>query len=141
MRLLAAMAVLAATAAPVLADEMERLPPVANEAARKECGSCHMAYQPQLLPADGWRRLFADLGNHFGTDASLSGPVQDEIMSYYLAHAGRLAGTSPRITETPWWVRGHDEVRAAAWAKPEVKFKGNCTACHRQADQGIYEDD
>ena len=41
--------------------------------------------------------------------------------------ASRL-GTSPRVS-------------AATWAKPEIKFKGNCTACHRQAEQGVYEDD
>jgi hypothetical protein len=143
MRTLIAAALLAAVA-PALADEVERVPPVANEAAKRECGACHIAYQPQLLPAEAWRRLFDDLDKHFGTDASLEEPVRQELLDYYVAQAGRFAGASPpspRITEAPWWVREHRELRAATWSKPEVKFKGNCTACHRQAEQGIYEDD
>jgi hypothetical protein len=125
MRILIAAAFLAAVA-PALADEVERVPPVANEAAKSECGACHMAYQPQLLPAEAWRRVFAGLGDHFGTDASLDEPVRQELLDYYVAQAGRFAGTSPpspRITEAPWWVREHRELRPAAWAKPEVKFK------------------
>jgi mono/diheme cytochrome c family protein len=118
--------------------------PVTNEAAKRECGACHMAYQPQLLPAEAWQRVFAELGEHFGTDASLDEPVQKEILDYYVAHAGRFAAAfppSPRITEAPWWMRAHRELRAAEWAKPEVKFKGNCTACHRRAEQALYEEE
>ncbi len=120
----------------------ESLPPVASELAQKECGSCHMAYQPQLLPAEAWTRLFDGLADHFGNDASLEEPVRQEILAYYVAHAGRPTGeaASLRITEAPWWVREHREVRAATWARPEIKFKGNCVACHRQAEQGNYED-
>jgi hypothetical protein len=130
-------------AASAWADEVERVPPVANEAAKRECGACHMAYQPQLLPAEAWRRLFGELANHFGTDASLDEPAQQGILDYYVAHAGRAAGAEAplRITETAWWVREHRRISAATWAKPEIKFKGNCTACHRQADQGLYEDE
>ena len=57
MRPLATTTVLLAVAAaivPACAQELERMPPVTNEAAKKECGACHMAYQPQLLPADSW---------------------------------------------------------------------------------------
>jgi hypothetical protein len=143
MRILVTTAFLAA-AVPALAQEIERVPPVADEAAKQECGACHLAYQPQLLPAEAWQQVFAGLADHFGTDASLDEAVQRQILGYYVAHAGRFAGASPpslRITEARWWVREHRELRAAEWAKPEVKFKGNCTACHRQAEQGIYEDD
>lgn len=134
--------VLLAAVAPVLAAEEERVPPVTNAAAQRECGACHVAYQPGLLPAESWRRLFAGLGDHFGTDASLDEPVRKEVLDYYVAHAGRSAGGTPpaRITEAPWWVREHRRVSAATWAKPEVKVKGNCTACHRQAEQGVYGD-
>jgi hypothetical protein len=130
-------------AAPAWADEVERVPPLANEAAKRECGACHMAYQPQLLPAQAWQRLFGDLANHFGTDASLDEATRQGILDYYVSHAGRAAGAEAplRITEMPWWVREHRRVSAATWAKPEVKFKGNCTACHRGAEQGLYEDD
>jgi hypothetical protein len=142
-RLATATTLLAAVAllAPALAQELERVPPVTDEAAKKECGACHMAYQPEFLPANSWRRIFADLGNHFGEDASLDDAMRQEILAYYVANAASAsAGQAPlRITEQRWWVRKHDkEVRQADWAK--AKFKGDCTACHARAEQGIYED-
>jgi hypothetical protein len=131
----------AAALAPACAQERERMPPVTNEAAKKECGACHMAYQPQLLPADSWRGIFADLSNHFGEDASLDDAVRQEILAYYVANAAPTqGGAAPlRITEQRWWQREHsEEVPQADWAK--AKFKGNCTACHARAEQGTYED-
>ena len=43
----------------------------ANEKWKTECGSCHLAYPPELLPASSWRRIMAGLDRHFGADASL----------------------------------------------------------------------
>lgn len=139
----AVISVLLLGAAVANADELERVPPVTNAAALKECGACHLAYQPQLLPAESWQRLFGQLDDHFGEDASLDDVTRQEILDYYLVGAGRQAQpeSAPlRITELGWWVRAHrpGEVREADWAK--ARFKGNCTACHRQADQGVYEE-
>jgi len=135
------LAILLLGAAPALADE--RVPPVADETALKECGACHMAYQPRFLPAESWRRLFTDLSDHFGEDASLSEPVRRQVLDYYVAHAGRDIGAAPplRITELDWWQREHRKVKEVAWRSAEVRFKGNCVACHKQAEQGIYEDE
>jgi hypothetical protein len=88
------------TTAPAWAEEVERVPPVANEAARRECGACHMAYQPQLLPAKSWRRLLGDLSNHFGTDASLDEAARQEILAYYVAQASRLTGAQAPLRIT-----------------------------------------
>jgi hypothetical protein len=38
---------------------------------RAECGSCHLAYPPGLLPAASWQRIMIRLEGHFGDDASL----------------------------------------------------------------------
>ena len=131
--------VLLMPAAAAQAEDMEDVPPVANDLAKKECGACHMAYQPALLPAHSWQAIFGNLANHFGTDASLTDPARKEIADYYLANAGENGGTTPqRITESSWWLDTHEEVRASRWSKPEVKFKGNCVACHEEADQGAY---
>ena len=35
----------------------EDVKPVANATYAEECGACHMAYQPGLLPGDAWRRI------------------------------------------------------------------------------------
>ncbi len=136
-------AIVLLSASPALADELERVPPIADATVMKECGACHMAYQPQFLPADSWRKLFAGLADHFGEDASLSEPVRQQIEAYYVAHAGReVKGEPPlRISELGWWVREHRRVKDTTWQSPQVKFKGNCTACHKQAEQGYYEDD
>jgi hypothetical protein len=135
------LAIFLLSAAPALADD--RIPPVTDETAKKECGACHMAYQPRFLPAESWRRLFANLSDHFGEDASLSDPVRQKILDYYVAHAGRdLKGEPPlRISELRWFVREHRGVKESTWKSPKVKFKGNCVACHKQAEQGYYEDD
>ena len=129
---------------PASAEELERVPSITDAEVKKECGACHMAYQPQFLPADAWRGMFDELDRHFGADASLADPVRQHVLDYYIAHAGKqkTTGTVPlRITETQAWIRSHREVKAADWTKPQVKFKGNCSACHKRAEDGIYEED
>jgi hypothetical protein len=104
---------------PALAGELERVPPLANAAAQKECGACHMAYQPQLLPADSWRKIFADFAHHFGENASLDDPLHQEILDYYVVHASRSAeGLAPlRITEQRWLLSAHGRVSQTDWRR------------------------
>jgi hypothetical protein len=45
-----------------------------------------------------------------------------------------------RITETPYWVRKHSDIRDADWRLPLVKSKANCAACHLDAAAGTFED-
>jgi hypothetical protein len=118
-----------------------RLPPNANY--RSECGSCHVPYPPQLLPAVSWRELMARLDRHFGSDASLDAKMNEEISRYLAANAGRRdppSGAEPRITETRWFRKEHREVPAARWRDPAVKSPANCGACHALAEQGNYDD-
>jgi hypothetical protein len=50
--------------------------------------------------------------------------------------------TAPlRITETRWFVRKHDEVPRATWSRKSIGSAANCVACHRQAEQGNFEED
>jgi hypothetical protein len=124
---------------------------VSNENVKKECGACHMAFQPAFLPARSWEALMGDLPNHFGEDASLKDPaLVKEITDYLVQNAGDAGGKSNnwvkriaktetplRISETPGWVRAHsEEVGAAAWKK--AGSKANCVACHKGADVGNY---
>ena len=146
-----ALMLLAGTAAQ--ADERYR--PVQDQTVIKECGACHMAFQPQMLPKKSWRKIMAGLTDHFGEDASLSPAMTHSIEKYYVdnaANAGWWGGkfmrglsddAAPlRITETPYWVREHNhEVPARAWKDPKVKSKANCLACHRRANMGDYDDD
>ena len=133
----------------------ERYPRVKNQATVKECGACHMAFQPQMLPGKSWARMMDGLADHFGEDASLDPGTTAEIKAYLVDNAadsswyggrfmrGLSRDAAPlRITETPHWVREHnEEVPARAWSDPKVKSKANCLACHPRANAGDYDDD
>lgn len=116
---------------------------VSNAAWQAECGSCHVAFPPRMLPAASWREMMAGLDKHFGTDASLEAPVALEIGTFLETHAGKRkqdpdAKPLLRISETRWFVREHDEVPQRVWKNPLVKSPANCAACHTQAESGKY---
>lgn len=126
---------------PATADsDMARTP--LNPVYKKECGACHTPFPANLLSAADWRKTMSGLERHFGSDASLDAKTQTEIGAWLARHAGRggtaKAGVEPRITETPWFKREHDEVPAKLWRDPKVKSPVNCAACHRGADHGRY---
>lgn len=114
-----------------------RLSIPANDRWKAECGSCHLAYPPQLLPAQSWQRLMSQLDRHFGTDASLDAATAAEIGDFLQRNSAtgkraRGAGDTLRITETRWFVREHHEVN--------VKNPANCAACHTTAEQGDFRE-
>ena len=51
---------------------MPKIPRVNNVLYLEECGSCHLAYQPELLPRASWKKIMANLENHFGDDVQLT---------------------------------------------------------------------
>jgi Dihaem cytochrome c len=126
MKALLASLMLALTAVPAWADY------------RSECGSCHVAYPPKLLPAESWRQLMGRLERHFGSDASLDAKTQAEIERFLAANAGRRGpppGAEPRITQTRWFLKEHrGEI-------PPGKSPANCIACHAGAEKGNFDDD
>lgn len=132
-----AVLMLAATAA--LANEFERVPPVNHAATQKECGECHLAYQPALLPAASWNRIMDGLSDHFGENASLPADVAADIRAYLTRNAGGGDGRLIRITDQRWWQHKHD-FDPSIWKRKAVAAKSNCEACHREAAKGLYED-
>jgi nitrate/TMAO reductase-like tetraheme cytochrome c subunit len=113
---------------------------------RQECASCHIAYPPGALPAESWQRLMRNLPHHFGTDASLDAATTKEISGWLAANAGswrRVAEAPPqdRITQSSWFIRKHRELAPTTWRLPAVKSPSNCAACHRQAEQGDFDED
>jgi hypothetical protein len=138
---LVAAVVLVAEAA---ADE-HRLATPANAAWKSECGSCHIAYPPQLLPARSWQTIMNTLDRHFGVDAAVDPPVKAAIGAFLEANAGRegskRADTSAlRISETRWFRHEHGSVPATVWGSPAVRGPADCAACHRQADTGDFSE-
>jgi hypothetical protein len=122
----------------------EHVYPVDNPAYQAECASCHIAYPPQLLPADSWRRLMAGLARHFGADASLDAKALAEIGAYLDHNASRRVQVPPaaesRISATAWFGREHRKVPAAVWNSPGVKSASNCAGCHVQAEKGDFSE-
>jgi Dihaem cytochrome c len=130
-----------------------RLPIIDHAATLKECSACHLAFQPQFLPARSWGKIMGDLSNHFGEDATLTPELQADILGYLQANAadapsskyakrvlrGVQSGETPlRITELPYWKGPHGEVSAKAFKRPEIKSAANCMACHKAADKGEF---
>ncbi len=119
-----------------------------SAAYKAECAACHVAYPPALLPAPSWQHLMGGLGQHFGVDASLDAATTQAISDWLAARAGtykkvqreRAAPAQDRITRSAWFVREHDEVPASTWQRADVRSASNCSACHRQADQGLYDE-
>ena len=136
---LAALCILA-FASPVAANPFERVAPVADPLVRKECGECHMVFQPGLLPAGSWSRIMATLSDHFGDRATLPPDQVKAIAAYLTANASGGDPMVTRITGQSWWQREH-RLPAAEWSRPSVKSKSNCAACHAGAEAGLYEDD
>jgi hypothetical protein len=104
-----------------------------------ECGSCHLAFAPSMLPARSWKALLGGLGDHFGQNAELDAPTAKALEAWLTANAGAdVAGTPLRITELGWWRREHDEVSAAVYKRKAVTSPANCVACHPGANQGAF---
>ena len=132
--------------------------PVTNATYAEECGACHMAYQPGLLPAAAWQQIMrADaLADHYGDDASLSDDLSAEITAYLSANSADQASRSrsrafavgdtggvnlPRITETRYFVKEHDEIPARMVAdNADVGSFSNCNACHQGAAEGVFNE-
>jgi hypothetical protein len=134
----------------------EDVAPVDNAVYRAECGACHFAYQPGLLPARAWGHIMDSLTNHYGDDASLDTPLYQQVRAYLLAHAADRSSRSrsrafdsledsegplPRITDTRYFKREHHEIpRQFVASNADVGSFGNCQACHRGADAGVYNE-
>ena len=143
------------TSASAFAEGDDRVPPIKDALVQKECGTCHMAFQPAFLPARSWNRIMDELPKHFGEDASLPADKTKAIRDYLTAnasdsvskyqrygHRSELAAneTPIKITETPSFIRKH-RFSDRVWKDPKVMTKSNCPACHVAADKGLYEDD
>lgn len=131
--------------------------PVDNQLYLNECGSCHFAYQPGLLPERSWSKMMQDLSNHFQTDASLEPKDTQTLLAYMRANASdkamnykrssritnslRASATPLRITETPYIIRKHNEIKQSVYERKSIGSLANCAACHQSASRGSYSDD
>jgi hypothetical protein len=131
--------------------------PITNQHYRTECSGCHVAFPPELLPADAWGRVIDSLKNHFGDDATLSPALTKDLRGYLAASAGKGSSATgphataakaavtdgpPRITDTTYFRNRHNEISLRFVTKnPKIGSFANCQACHLDATQGVYSEE
>lgn len=130
-------------------------PALADDAQwRQECGSCHLAYHPSLLPGRSWQAMMAGQNTHFDEDLALDPETVKAITGFLVANASESAPTEAawkigksvsanetpqRVTTTAYWKAKHDFAEDV-WRSPDVKGRHDCAACHLDADKGTFED-
>jgi hypothetical protein len=110
------------------------------KAYARECGSCHLAFPPSMLPARSWTALLAGLTDHFKENAEVDAATRKQLETFLVQNAGRdLPGPAPlRITALPWWRHEHDEIPAATYQRKAILSPANCGACHPGANEGAF---
>ena len=125
------------------------------ETYAKECGACHHAYYPGLLPARSWEKLLADPRDHFGEQLPLASQALAQVRAYLAATAADVAGNKRsrkimadlgsarpmRITDIGYLRAKHRKLPQEVWARPAVGGFNNCNACHKGASAGDFDDD
>jgi cytochrome b len=126
-------------------------PGAAPAAWREECGACHLAYAPELLPLRSWLRMLDEQQHHFGEDLGLSADTLHALAAAARAGdrtprwAGAMlvasvpAGEVPqRITQTAFWRERHAAIAQVRFAAAPVSGRHDCGACHADAASAIF---
>lgn len=137
----------------------KEIKPVDNAVYAEECGSCHFAYPPGLLPGASWQKLLTPeaLSDHFGENAELDDDVLAGLRNDVLAQAAETSwykrsrkianatadGDAPlRITELKYIKRKHHDIpKRMIKGNADVQSLSNCNACHTQAEKGVFDND
>jgi cytochrome b len=116
----------------------------------RECGGCHLAYSPALLPPRSWQAMLEKQDDHFGEDLALSrlavgnlqGAMRQDPPSWAAWKLARSAAALPaatlRISDTPYWREAHRHLDEREFARPFAAGRHDCETCHRDAASGIF---
>jgi cytochrome b len=119
----------------------------------KECGTCHTAHHPSLLPASSWKLVMTGLNDHFDDTATVLEPKRTELENWLVksadlgwdTKAGQLIPSTLkpeeplRITQSRFWERKHRKIPDAVFKSKLVGGKSNCLACHVDAVRGGFQ--
>lgn len=131
--------------------------PAVTPEYQEECGGCHMAYPPGLLPSASWKKLMRGLDDHFGDNAELDEAAAQRLESFLVASAAdrsnfrrsrammkrlhALNSQAPiRITDLPYFRHEHDEIPKRIIKQAEIGSLSQCNACHQYAEQGSFNE-
>ncbi len=123
---------------------------------KSECGDCHLAYPPSMLPAASWQGMMGALEAHFGDNAELDAPTAEQLAVFLERNAAgnrrgeysertwratRDRAVPMRITETDYFRGQHHEIpMKMVTGNPDVGSFSRCETCHRGADQGDFDE-
>jgi len=130
-------------------------PKVNNATYQKNCSACHFAYQPGLLPAGSWKALLEKPDGHAGGALSFDDKTMSELKNYLMQNSAENSGWEKskkilsstineapvRISEVSYIKRKHWGVRNSIFQRSSIGSRGNCIACHRSAETGLYDED
>lgn len=126
-----------------------------NTVWRNECGDCHLAFHPTLLPARSWQKMMSQLDDHFGDAVFIDDDTTETIKQFLLTYSAESELSEPAyqinrstpksetplfITKTHYWHKKHKDINKMYWDSELVGSKSNCAACHFDADLGTFED-
>lgn len=128
---------------------------VNNPTYQENCGACHFAYQPELLPSGSWDKILKSSGDHFGETIDLDTESKDIIAKYLKTNAADYSSAKlsakimkcignqipQRITGISYIQRKHHEISQDVIKRKSIGSLSNCLACHTTAEKGIYSDD
>ncbi len=138
--------------------------PVTDAKYQSECGTCHFAYLPGMLPARSWDALLTKSNEHFGETLSLDPESLRHIRDFLTTNAAdrsdflgskqllyRLSDQSTplRITSLPMFKNYHfsvlNKMRLVAGlysvrdlSRDARKGVLNCNTCHERAAAGSF---
>lgn len=103
----------------------------------ENCGSCHVALPPEVMPTETWRRLLLEPEQHYGQQLPLLiGPVVlvmwDYLRTFSRSHVDKEL-IPYRVTESRYFKALHPQVDLPHPVRPAT-----CAVCHPGATDYNY---
>lgn len=130
--------------------------PTTNKLYNEECGSCHFAYQPGLLPKRSWRKIMTNLEDHYGDNAELDSLDQQVLLDYVIDNSADNAPyrrsrkimrsmvssfIPERIINIPYIKRKHKDIpNRFIQGNKEIQSMSQCEKCHQTIESGSFSE-
>ncbi|MGQ4648950.1 diheme cytochrome C [Lyngbya aestuarii] len=103
----------------------------------ENCGTCHAALPPEVMPSDTWRQLLLNLNEHYGSRVEpIIAPSVLLIWNYvrdFSRPLGEEESTPYHLTQSRYFQALHPQVEFAETVRP-----ASCVSCHPGAAQYDY---